>query len=77
MTRFKQITVKYGLFTRNVTVSENANIASVVSDAGNKAYLGYGDNVQALVFGVVQDSGAIIPDGAIVEIEAKANQKAS
>lgn len=76
MNGFKSITVKYGITPRTTTVPENATFGDVLCDNTNKVVLGYGDKVQALYMGVVQDNGSIVPDGATVEVEAKANEKA-
>jgi hypothetical protein len=71
-----QVTVRYGMAKRETTVAEGTTIARILSDANNKAVLGYGDNVQAVVFGSVQELGTKVEDGMTIEVEAKANEKA-
>jgi len=41
-----------------------------------KAALGFGDNTKALVDGIEQDRGTMIPTGATVRLETAANTKA-
>jgi hypothetical protein len=48
----------------------------VLADPSNRLVLGYGDNVQGLMSGVVISGDTIIPDGATLNVENKANQKA-
>lgn len=76
MTGFKNITVKYGVATRNTTVADGATIGDVLKDTTSKVMLGYGDNVQAVIYGNIQDSSTVVPDGVTIDVEAKANQKA-
>jgi hypothetical protein len=71
------ITLKYGSQRRELTVEEGTTIGSVLSDSTNKIVLVYGDNINALIGGVTQPVEAVIPDGAEITIENRANQKAS
>jgi hypothetical protein len=72
----KNITLKYGSSIHTMTVSQNTNIGQALMDGTAKVILGYGDNVHGLIGGVAQTNDTIIPDGATVEIENKANSKA-
>jgi hypothetical protein len=71
----KTITVRYGTSSRNHTCDTTATTAQVLADPSNRLVLGYGDNVQGLVSGVVISGDTIIPDGATLNVENKANQK--
>ena len=72
----KNIIVQYGSSVRNVSCNAGATFAEVIADSNTRVILGYGDNVQAVVGGCVQPSDAVVPDGAVVKLENKANQKA-
>jgi hypothetical protein len=73
---FKTITIRYGIASRSATVPDTHTVADVILDTTNKVVLGYGDNVQAIIHGVPQRGTVVVPDGATVDIEAKANEKA-
>lgn len=72
----KKVTLKYGVDTHEVTVTESATVGSVLRSTSNKAFLGYGDNVKALVNGVEQPEDAQLSDGMTLVIETRANSKA-
>jgi hypothetical protein len=77
MTGFKTITARYGVSKRSATVPENATVGDIINDKANQVVLGYGDKVQGIVHGVPQENWVVVADGATLEIEAKANEKAS
>lgn len=70
------VTVKFGSDTYNRTYGEGATIATVLTDHDLKAVTGWGDNVRALIGSVEQSRTALLPDGALVVVETKANDKA-
>lgn len=72
--KFKVI---YGCDSQEKETISAPTIGQIKSDTVLKAVLGFGDNVRALVHGVEQPDGAIVPDGAEVLLETKANSKAS
>jgi hypothetical protein len=71
------VKIKYGIdeFDKH-TLSDSFTIGQLIRDDETRAYLGYGDNVRALINGVEQPESAIVPDGATVVIETRANSKA-
>lgn len=72
------IKVKYGIdeFDKSTSM-ENVTIGQVVDDYEIKNALGYGDNVRVLIHGVEQPNAALVPDGATLVIETRANSKAT
>jgi hypothetical protein len=72
----KNIIVKYGSSVRNVAVAATATVGEIIADSTTRVVLGYGDNVQAIIGGAVQPTDAIAPDGSLITLENKANQKA-
>lgn len=70
------VTVKYGVesFTKNY--ESTPTFGQLASDASLKAVLGFGDNVRTLLDGVEQPANNLVPQGAIVRIETRANSKA-
>jgi hypothetical protein len=72
----KNITVKYGVDSINKQVDDDLTFGDLQDNDSIKAALGYGDNVKALVDGIEQDKGTIIPAGASVRLETAANTKA-
>ena len=72
----KTIEVSYGISRRNHTCASSETVGQVIADPNNRIVLGYGDNVQALIGGVVVSSDVVVPDGATVNLENRANQKA-
>ena len=70
-------TVTYGIESQSMEVINAPNIGQVKQDAVLKAILGYGDNVRALVHGVEQPDHAVVPDGAEIVLETRANTKAN
>ena len=72
----KTIEVSYGISRRNHTCESAETVGQVIADPNNRIVLGYGDNVQALIGGVVVSGDVVVPDGATVNLENRANQKA-
>lgn len=72
------ILVKYGIdqFSKSTTM-DNVTIGQVVDDYEIKNALGFGDNVRVLIHGVEQPNSALVPDGATLVIETRANSKAT
>jgi len=70
------VTVKYGVesFTKNY--ESTPTFGQLASDASIKAVLGFGDNVRTLLDGVEQPFANLVPNGATVRIETRANSKA-
>jgi hypothetical protein len=74
--QMKNITVKYGVDSINKQVEDDFTFGDLQESDSFKAALGFGDNVKALVDGIEQDKGTIIPSGASVRLETAANTKA-
>lgn len=70
-------TVQYGVESYEKDVVNAPTIGQVRADASLKAVLGFGDNVRALIHGVEQPDNAIVPQGATVVLETRANCKAN
>ena len=72
----KTITVKYGVDSITKQVPDTFTFGDLQEDDSFKAALGYGDRTKALVEGIEQSSGTVIPAGTIVRLETAANTKA-
>ncbi len=70
-------TIRFGSEDITRPFPDGTTIAGVVSNPEIRMTLGYGDNVKALVAGVEQSLQAIAPDGGIIVVETKANDKAT
>jgi len=71
-----QITIQYGMTTQPKSYVTPPTFGEVIADQNLRAILGYSDNVRPLVYGVEQPLAAIVPDGANVVLETRANAKA-
>jgi len=71
-----QIVVKFGSdqYTRNYP--NGTTIGQVLNDVDLKAVTGWGDNVRGTISGVEQPINAVPPEGATVNVETRANDKA-
>jgi hypothetical protein len=76
-TKHMTFTVRYGLDTHIKTVSVAPTISQVVDDPNLRAILGYGDNVMVKVNGIEQQPATVVPDGATLVLETRANTKAN
>lgn len=72
----KQITVQYGSQKLTREVSDDFNVGNIKTDSHFKAGLGFGDNVNVLVDGVIMDSDAEVDDGETAVVETACNTKA-
>lgn len=72
----KNITAKYGVDSINKQVDDHFTFGDLQESDTFKAALGFGDNTKALVEGIEQSRGTVIPQGAIVRLETAANSKA-
>jgi hypothetical protein len=72
----KNITAKYGVDSINKQVDDDFTFGDLQESDTFKAALGFGDNTKALVEGIEQSRGTVIPQGAIVRLETAANSKA-
>lgn len=72
----QHVTVKYGLDNIQKTYDVPVTIGQLRADRSVKAGLGYGDNVRFLLNGVELGDDAVVPNGATVVVETKANTKA-
>lgn len=72
-----QVTVRFGSETFPRSYPAGSNIGAVIGDHNLKAVAGWGDNVRALISGVEQPVTALVPNGATIVIETRANTKAS
>jgi len=70
-------TIEYG-DNNSLTKSfpDGTTFAQVLADAAVKAVLGFGDNVEGVVDGVVQPGANRIDDGDVILVQVKANTKA-
>ena len=68
------VTVAYGL-DNEVTNSSHGSVFGLLNDSRLKAYLGFGDNVEAVINGVVVNPSYLLADGDRVVLRAKAGNK--
>lgn len=71
-----KVIVQYGAETHTHTASIQPTVGTVLGNSTVRAVLGFGDNVKGLVGGVEQTTDTPLPDGAVLRVETKANQKA-
>jgi len=71
------VTVRYGVETYDKEFAGSPTIAEVRSNTSLKAILGFSDNVRALINGVEQPDDVRVPEGSVVQLETRANQKAN
>ena len=69
--------VIYGIESQEKECINNPTVGQVIQDPVLKAVFGWGDNLRAMIHGVEQPATAIVPEGADVVIETKANSKAN
>ena len=74
--KMKKITVEYGVDSITKQVESGFTFGDLQECDAFKAALGFGDNTKALVNGIEQSRGTVIPDGATVRLETAANTKA-
>ena len=75
--KMKKITVEYGVDSVTKQVESGFTFGDLQESDAFKAALGFGDNTKALVNGIEQNRGTLIPDGATVRLETAANTKAA
>ena len=73
----KTITVKYGPDSFTTEVPASFTVGDIKKDAKIQTALGFGDNINVLIDGVVQGDGVVIPSLACIKVETAANQKAA
>ena len=71
------VTVRYGVESYEKEFPGSPTIAEVRTNSSLKAILGFSDNVRALISGVEQPDDVRVPEGSVVVLETRANQKAS
>lgn len=71
-----KVTVKYGIDLHTIESMSQPTIQSIKTDSMLRAILGHGDNVRALIDGVEQPNGLLVPNGATVVLETACNTKA-
>lgn len=71
-----KVQIAFGANSVNFTFPEGSTASAVVRDNRVQAALGYGDNVQAVINGVVLQDRTPVEDGDSITVETKANQKA-
>lgn len=59
------------------SVPEGTTVGTILSDRSVKSFLGFGDNVKAVIDGTAQDASAPLSDGDHILVETVSNQKAS
>jgi hypothetical protein len=72
----KNITVKYGVDSITKQVEDDFTFGDLQESDVFKAALGFSDRTKALLDGIEQSPGTVIPTGAIVRLETAANTKA-
>lgn len=72
----KQITVQYGSQKLTREVPDNFTIGQVKSDSHFKAGLGFGDNVNGLIDGVIMGNDVEVEEDEVVVVETACNTKA-
>ena len=72
----KNITVKYGVDSITKQVEDDFTFGDLQESDVFKAALGFSDRTKALLDGIEQSPGTVIPAGAIVRLETAANTKA-
>ena len=72
----KNITVKYGVDSITKQVDADFTFGDLQQSDTFKAALGFGDRTKALLDGIEQDPGTVIPAEATVRLETAANTKA-
>lgn len=72
-----QVTIRFGTEDFHRTYPEGTTVGSILQDNNLKIIAGWGDNVRAMVAGVEQPTTAIAPDGGVLTVETRANDKAS
>lgn len=72
----KNITVKYGVDSITKQVEADFTFGDLQASDTFKAALGFGDKTKALVEGIEQERGTVIPENATVRLETAANTKA-
>lgn len=72
-----QTNIRYGVDVSSKTYTTNPTVSQVLADQNLRAVLGFGDSVRAVINGVEQPGNAVVPDGATVVIETRANTKAA
>ena len=72
----KNTTVKYGVDSITKQVEEDFTFGDLQASDSFKAALGFGDATKALVEGIEQERGTVIPAGTTVRLETAANTKA-
>lgn len=71
-----QVTVRFGSETFPRSYPAGTTMGTVIGDHNLKAVAGWGDNVRATISGVEQPITALVPNGANIVIETRANNKA-
>ena len=72
----KKITVQYGVDSISKQVESGFTFGDLQASDSFQGALGFGDNTKALVDGIEQARGTVIPDGTTVRLETAANTKA-
>lgn len=73
----KNITIRFGLQSLTRGFSDEASVRQITQDNTVRGYLGFGDNVRAIVNGTPVDSTYQPRDGMSLTIETLANSKAA
>jgi len=68
-----QITINYGVESATKTVAEGTTVGQIKKDY--RPFFGWGDNLNAIVDGVVMPDATVLSDGADVVMETAANTK--
>lgn len=71
------VIIRYGVERMEKQYEVPVTVGDLRRDGSIKAGLGFGDNVNFLVNGVAQGDSFIVPNGAVVSVEVKANTKAA
>lgn len=71
------VTVKYGIESMNKTFEVPVYVRDIKGNASLRAGLGFGDNIRVLMQGQELGDDVLVPHGAVLTIETRANTKAS
>jgi len=71
-----KIVVRYGLDVGERAFNTQPRVGEIRRDSQLRAQLGYGDNINLLMNGVILPDDALLANGSTVTVETAANTKA-
>jgi hypothetical protein len=73
----QKIVIRYGIDQLDKSFTIPVTIGQLRQDATIRAGLGFGDNTKWLISGVEMSDDVVVPNGAVVVVETRANTKAN